>query len=243
MRVAKLRRSVIRTILGLAPLTLLAVLVATPWSTAAQEASPTPGVLASPPATVDCGTNPNTAPAGTTTTFTIVSDDSEAAYHAKEELAGKGANTAIGKTNAIIGNIYFGKNDMPLACSRFDVDLRTLKSDESRRDNFLYKNTLETQQYPLATFILTSVEGLDKPLAKGDKTTFTLIGNLTVHGVTKLVAWEATATADGDTLKGSATTTFEMPDFNITPPKVGPVISLSQTVKLVVDISAKRASS
>jgi polyisoprenoid-binding protein YceI len=238
-----MRRTVVWTVFGLAPLTLLAVWIAAPWSTAAQEASPTPGVLASPPATVDCGTNPNTAPADAATTFTIVSEDSEAAYHAEEELAHKGANTAIGKTNAIIGNVYFGKDDMPLACSRFDVDLRTLKSDESRRDNFLYNNTLQTQQYPLATFILTSVEGLDKPLANGDKTTFTLIGNLTVHGVTKLVAWEATATADGDTLKGSATTTFQMPDFDITPPKVGPVISLDETVKLVVDISAKRASS
>jgi polyisoprenoid-binding protein YceI len=243
MRVTKTQRPLTRTILGLAPLTLLAMLVAARWSTAAQETTPTPGVLASPPATVDCGTSPNTAPAGVATTFTIVSEDSEAAYHAEEELAGKGANTAIGKTNAIIGNVYFGKDDMPLACSRFDVDLRTLKSDEARRDNFLYNNTLQTQQFPLATFILTSVDGLDKPLADGEKTTFTLIGNLTIHGVTKLVAWDATVTADGDTLKGTASTTFEMPDFNIAPPKVGPVISLDETVKLVVDISAKRASS
>jgi hypothetical protein len=96
-----MRRTVVWTVFGLAPLTLLAVWIAAPWSTAAQEASPTPGVLASPPATVDCGTNPNTAPADAATTFTIVSEDSEAAYHAEEELAHKGANTAIGKTNAI----------------------------------------------------------------------------------------------------------------------------------------------
>ncbi|MEA2531409.1 MAG: hypothetical protein QOG89_3053, partial [Thermomicrobiales bacterium] len=127
------------------------------------------------------------------------------------------------------------------ACSRFDADLRTLKSDESRRDNFLYNNTLQTEQYPLATFILTSVEGLDQPLGK-DKTTFTLVGDLTIHGVTKAVSWEATAKLEDDTLTGTAFTTFNMADFDIQPPKVGPVISLDENVKLEVDITAKAAA-
>ena len=93
---------------------------------------------------------------------------------------------------------------MPLACSRFDVDLRTLQSDSSRRDNYLYSNTLETEQFPLATFILTGVEGLDGPLPDGEETSFTLIGNLTVHGVTNLISWEAKVTRDGDELSGDA---------------------------------------
>jgi polyisoprenoid-binding protein YceI len=130
---------------------------------------------------------------------------------------------------------------MPLACSRFDVDLRTLTSDESRRDNFLYTNTLETQTYPLATFILSSVEGLDEPLADGEETQVKLIGNLTVHGQTKLIAWDAKIKMDGDTLTGTASTTFNMADFNITPPKVGPVMSIDETVKLEVDITAQKA--
>jgi polyisoprenoid-binding protein YceI len=202
---------------------------------AAQDSStPTPGVLATPAAEIDCATAP--APAAV---YAIVSDKSEVRYKAEEELAGKGANTAIGKTNAFIGSINVDANGAPLACSRFDADLRTLKSDESRRDNFLYNNTLETGTYPLATFIVTEVQGLNGPLTQDD-TTFTLIGNLTLHGVTKLVAWTATAKLDGDTITGSATTTFEMPDFDITPPKVGPVLSLDETVTLEVDLTATK---
>jgi polyisoprenoid-binding protein YceI len=207
------------------------------WSNAsAQDASPTPGVLSSPAANIDC----STAPANTTD-YAVASDKSAVRYKAEEELASKGANTAVGETNAFIGNIYFDASGVPVACSRWDADLRTLKSDESRRDNFLYNNTLETQTYPLATFILTSVEGLNGPLTNED-TTFTLIGDLTIHGVTKSVSWHATAKLDGDTVTGTATTSFNMPDFNIQPPKVGPVISLDEHVVLEVDISATKAA-
>ena len=208
------------------------------WNAAsAQEATPsaTPGVLASPAANLDCST---VAP---TTTYAIDSENSAVRYLAEEELAGKGANTAVGETNAFIGNIYFDESGSPLACTRFDADLRTLKSDESRRDNFLYNNTLQTEQYPVATFILSSVEGLDQPLG-ADDVTFTLIGDLTIHGVTKAVTWEATAKLDGDTLTGTAFTTFNMADFDLQPPKVGPVVSLDETVKLEVDITAKAAA-
>ncbi|MEA2594458.1 MAG: hypothetical protein QOF01_927 [Thermomicrobiales bacterium] len=211
-----------------------------PWNAVAaqDEATPTatPGVLTTPTANLDCSAA--TAP---TADYAIDSENSAVRYRAQEELAGKGANEAVGETNAFIGNIYFDESGLPLACSRFDADLRTLKSDESRRDNFLYNNTLQTEQYPLATFILTSVEGLDQPLGK-DETTFTLVGDLTIHGVTKAVTWEATAKLEDDTLTGTAFTTFNMADYDIQPPNVGPVISLDENVKLEVDITAKAAA-
>ena len=45
----------------------------------------------------------------------------------------------------------------------------------------------------------------------------------------------------GDTMKGTADTAFDMPDFNISPPKVGPVLSLDSHVKLHMDIVAKKS--
>jgi polyisoprenoid-binding protein YceI len=223
---------------------LLALLGVSFWSrAAAEDTTPTPGVIGTPEATNECGTadatvTPTVTPAAI---FQIASDQSEARYKAQEELANKGANEAVGKTNAFVGQILLDDQGWPLACSRFDVDLRTLTSDESRRDNFLYTNTLETQTYPLATFILTSVEGLDKPLADGEETQVRLIGNLTIHGETKLIAWDATIKMDGDTLTGTASTSFNMADFNITSPKVGPVISIDDTIKLEIDMTAKKA--
>ncbi len=250
---SSLRRTKVLILSALAFLTAISASLGRP--TAAQEATPSPvteaGVLEAAPSTLACaavGNAPAPTAAATEASETpamalaIVGNESEARYRAQEDLAGRGATEAVGSTNAMIGQILFDGAGMPLACSRFDVDLRTLTSDEARRDNYLYNNTLETQQYPLATFVLTEVQGLSAPLDDEQETTFFLIGNLTVHGVTKLVAWEAKATLDGDTLKGSAATTFDMPDFNIEPPVIGPVVSLDETVKLEVDITAERVA-
>ena len=219
---------------------LLSLAVSQTGHVQAQEA--TPGVVGAEVANqcvTDIGTSE--APDGATT-FSIVSDESAARYRAQEELASVGANEAVGETNAIIGAILLGADGTPLPCSRFDVDLRTLQSDEARRDNFLYNNTLETGTYPLATFVLTSIEGLDGPLADGEEASLTLVGNLSVHGETKAIAWDATVTLDGDTLTGNATTTFNMDDFNIEEPVVGPVMSVDKNITLEVDITADRAA-
>lgn len=213
--------------------------------TAAQDsATPTPvapGVLGDPATDTGCSLEIGATPeAGVATAFQIVSDQSVARYRVEEELAGRGAAEAVGETNAFIGTIFLDNQGIPIPCSRFDVDIRTLKSDEARRDNYLYRNTLESERYPLATFILTGIEGLNGPLPEGQDTTLMLIGNLTLHGVTKLVAWEATVHVNGDTLKASAWTQCEMPDFDITPPKVGPVVGLDETVRLEVELTAQR---
>jgi len=218
-----------------AALTLISGTVGLAPRAAAQDVTPTPGVLEGPPAQLAC-----TAVEGVADIYAIASEESEARYRVQEELASIGAIEAIGATKAIVGNLYLGAEGQARACSRFDLDLRTLRSDDARRDNYLYSNTLETGSYPLATFVLSEVQGLDGPLTEEGKT-FRLIGDLTLHGVTKLVVWEVTASRKGDTLVGKAATVFEMPQFAITPPKVGPVVSLDETVKLEVDLVLKPA--
>ena len=224
---------------------LFGLTIAIATNVSAQQAAtstPSAGVLGDAADTATCGTNPT--PPNTTggTSYKIDSSASTASYKAQEELQGKGFNEAVGKTNAFIGTIVLDKSGTPVACSRFDVDLRTLQSDNSRRDNYLYNNTLETEQYPLATFILTKVEGLNGAVPQGKEADITLIGNLTIHGVTKQVAWAGKVKLNGGTLTGSATTTFKMEQFDITPPKAGPVISINDSLTLNVALTAKKAS-
>lgn len=171
--------------------------------------------------------------------YSIVPEESAARYRVQEELAEVGETEAVGETQAIIGQLAFDADGLPLACSRFDVDLRTLKSDQAKRDNYLYNNTLEAEKYPLATFVLRDFEGLDAPLTDGKEKTVTLIGDLTLRDVTKLVAWEAKVKRDGDMLTGEAATEFEMPDFSIEPPSVPVVLSLDETIRLEFDVTAR----
>jgi polyisoprenoid-binding protein YceI len=169
----------------------------------------------------------------------IVPEESAARYRVQEQLAQVGETEAVGETQAIIGEFGFGEDGLPLPCSRFDVDLRTLQSDQARRDNYLYQNTLEAEKYPLATFVLRAIEGMEAPLQEGQETTLRLIGDLTLRDVTKLVAWEANVTLVDGALTGTAATMFEMSDFAIEPPSVPVVLSLDETIRLEVDLTTR----
>ncbi len=219
-----------------------ALALVVPIGALAQEATPepvaTPDFTVAEPATVTCeGEDAPKPDVG----YVIDPALSLLRYRVREELMSVGATTAVGETRAVSGQLIFDSEGNPLPCSEINVDLRTLKSDSDRRDGYLYNNTLESEKYPLATFVLSEVEGLEGPLVEGEEMTFTLVGNFTVHGVTKLVRWETTATLDDGTITGKAITQFEMPDFAITPPKVGPVLGLSETVQLEAEIVAKSA--
>ncbi len=171
-------------------------------------------------------------------TFVVNGEESKASYTVEEELAGKGDVTAVGETTAIVGEIVLDADGNPIAGSRLDIDLRTLKTDETRRDNYLRGNSLESDTYPLATFVLTRVDNWTGTLTEGESVTFQMAGNLTVHGVTKEVVWESAATLNEDVITGTASVEVEMGDFDIEKPSVGFVLSLDETVKLDLAITA-----
>ena len=168
--------------------------------TAQESATPTPiGLVQEAENLAECapaeiGALPEGVDAATV--YAIVPEESAARYRVQEELAQVGETEAVGETQAIIGQFGFAEDGLPLPCSRFDVDLRTLQSDQAKRDNYLYQNTLEAERYPLATFVLRAIEGLEAPLEEGQETTLRLIGDLTLRDVTKLVAWEAKVALD-----------------------------------------------
>ncbi|MCH1928023.1 YceI family protein, partial [Shewanella sp. C31] len=63
----------------------------------------------------------------------------------------------------------------------FVVDLRELRSDQARRDNYLRQNTLETGRFPTATFRPKEVRGLPNPLPQSGKAAVHVVGDLTIR--------------------------------------------------------------
>lgn len=204
-------------------------------SVAAEEA--TPGVIGDSvehQCVTDLGTSevPDNA-AG----YVIASEESQATFTVTEELAGSGLNDAVGTTNAVIGMLLIDADGNPLPCSRIDVDLRTLVTDESRRDARI-QDALNTDQAPVATFIVTEVTGLDGPLVDGSETKLTLVGNLSINGVEKQVSWDATVTIADGKITGSASTVIRFDDYGVEKPVMGPVMSIEDEVHLTIDIVA-----
>lgn len=163
---------------------------------------------------------------------------STASYTAEQELAGVGADEAVGKTNAILGQIVLGPDGVPLAGSRVDVDLRTFDSGETLRDNTLHTEALESDKFPVGTLIVTEIENWTAPLAEGQMSQFGIVGDLTVHGVTKEVRWDATATLEGTNIKGSASTKVKLADFQIEKPTNSFVLGINDEIELKLEITA-----
>ncbi|HEY7466142.1 MAG TPA: YceI family protein [Dehalococcoidia bacterium] len=152
--------------------------------------------------------------------FVVASGESSAKYVVEETLRGLPA-TAVGTTTDVTGEIYLSKDglykDLP---SKFKVDLRTLKTDESQRDNYVRQNVLRTGQFPFAEFVVESISGFPAGYAEGSEISLTLHGTMTVKGQAKPVMFTVKARQAGNTLTATADTQFNMTDFGIQPPEV-----------------------
>jgi polyisoprenoid-binding protein YceI len=176
--------------------------------------------------------------------YAVVAEESEVRYRVREQLVGLSfPNDAVGATSAIEGGVAFDDQGRLLAGgSRFTVDLRTLRSDEARRDNYLRRTTLETDRYPTVTFMPTDARRLPFPLPQTGSVPFDLVGDLTVKEVTRRVAWEATATFDGPRVSIRARTAFRFGDFGLRIPRVSSVLSVADDIKLEADLVLRRGA-
>jgi len=174
--------------------------------------------------------------------FVLVSDKSEARYRVREQLANIALpSDAIGRTKDFNGTLVI-KSDGSIVSpdSKFTVNLATLTSDRSQRDNFIKRAVLQTNQYPNAVFVPTQATGLPSPLPQSGSLAFKLTGDLTIQNVTKPVTWDVTANLQGDQLTGQATTTFKFEDFSLTQPRVPVVLSIEDHITLELDFTMQR---
>jgi polyisoprenoid-binding protein YceI len=195
-----------------------------------------PAVATSAPAVAQVGAG--------ATSFAIVAQATQARYRVQEQLVGANLpNDAVGATGAVSGAVVIDADgDLVADASKITVDLTGLTSDQTRRDDFVKQNTLQTAQFPTAVFAPTGVEGLTQPLPTSGQVHFTLSGNLTVHGVTRPVTWDVTAQAGPQEVTGTATTTVTFEQFGMTPPKVGPVLGVQDALTLEMDFSVARSA-
>lgn len=163
--------------------------------------------------------------------------ESEARFVVREQLAGATLpNDAIGSTRALSGTIVLdaaGKVDR--AASRIVVQLDSLKSDQERRDRYIKRRTLVTDSFPTAELVPTELRGFPAKLPASGAFTFTVVGDLTVHGVTRPTSWDVSANVAGGVVSGTATTHLQFADFGMDRPRVAIVLSVVDDIKLEFD--------
>ena len=174
---------------------------------------------ADPTASTASGTTADGSLAGT---WSITSG--EAGYRVRERLANLPAESdAVGRTTAVTGAITLAGSgtSVQLTGGTISVDTTQIASNESRRDNRLRSEGLQTDLFPTASFKLTSPVGIPAAALHGTATDVTLVGDLTLHGVTKSVEIPAQAQLVNGTVSVAGSLAFPFADFDITAPNVG----------------------
>ena len=110
-------------------------------------------------------------------------------YRVKEVLGGLDAE-AVGRTNQVTGELVIEASRVMAAT--FSVDVGTITSDSSKRDNQFTGNIMDVSTYPTADFVLTTPIDFDSIPLPGFQLTATATGDLTLHGVTRSVTFEVT---------------------------------------------------
>lgn len=183
-------------------------------------------------------------------TFTIVSDQSTAAYIVDEEFLGgalgklgiaAGEVDVIGSTQSIEGQLQLNFADLSaaLGTNRFTVNLTTLKTDQDRRDNWIQDDGPEFSKFPLAEFVATSLSDAPTSYNEGDEVNFKMSGDLTIREQSQAVTFDVTANLNGDTINGVAITDLKMSDFGIEPPNFANTLTVKDEFQVKVEFTAK----
>jgi len=162
--------------------------------------------------------------------------------------------TIVGRTGDVTGYVTVDLNNVGEGTKgRFDVDLASVKTGISLRDQHMREQYLETDKYPKAVFELTRVVSAESPkLIDGKAIQLMLEGNFSVHGVTKLIQIPATVTymkeseatrsrLPGDLLHIEAAFTIMLSDYSIKRPQFV-ILKLDEAQKINVDLFASTGS-
>ena len=197
-----------------------------------------PTTAAGPPSTVD---SPATSDAPAPTTLLgapvaasgpwTIDPDPEATivgYRIQEELAGFGGNTAVGRTSEVTGRLVLDGASIDVV--EVTVDMKTLVSDDRRRDSQMRSRGLQTTQFPQAGFVLSSPIDFGVAPVVGEVIEAEAVGTLTLHGVSRDVTISIQAQlVDEMTIVVVGGVEVVLADYDIEKPVGGSILSVADS--------------
>ena len=162
-----------------------------------------------------------------------------AGYRVKETLNGQDTE-GVGRTSTVAG--AFTLTGPSVSAGEFSVDVSTLKSDQTRRDNQVRTRLLQTATFPKASFVLDQPIALPSVPTEGITIDASATGTLTLHGVDKSITLTLQARRVADTIEVVATAPITFADFSIEDPSASPFVSVGPVGTLEVSLVLGRAA-
>lgn len=194
-----------------------------PTGGSATPSGATPSLATASGAAIDAAAIPGTWTIG---------PDSIVGYRVRERLANLSADSdAVGRTDKITGSATLTSSGgtLSVTAADFSVDMTTIKSDKSMRDNRLRRDGIETDAFPTSAFTLTAPVAVPAAATAGAQVDVTLHGDLTLHGVTKTVDIPARAQLSGGLIQIAGALAFPFSDYAISAPNIAGFVSVEDT--------------
>jgi polyisoprenoid-binding protein YceI len=139
------------------------------------------------------------APTGSLSGRWWVAAGSEVGYRVKEVLFGQDT-TAAGRTGDVSGSLTI--DGTTASTASFTVQMATVASDETRRDNQFRGRIMDTATFPTATFTLAEPVAIGVvPTDSQTTRTVTAKGDLTLRGKTNRVSMTLQSRWDGRSIR------------------------------------------
>lgn len=145
-----------------------------------------------------------------------------------------GFSWMTGRFDKFSGTISYDDKDPSKSSVKVDIDPASVSTNHAERDKHIRgDDLLEVDKFPAASFVSKSIK------MSGDGKA-TIIGDLTLHGITKEVVIDASLVGagkdpwGGERIGFTGTTKLSLPDFDIRK-ELGPS---SKEIELILDVEA-----
>jgi len=186
------------------------------------------------------GASPGAWPAAGTWT---IAGGSVAGYRVREQLASLPApSEAVGRTSSVTGTMTIGQAaaGFSVTAASFTVDVRTLTSDQARRDQRIHQIGLESDRFPTATFRLNGALPLPADAATGRSIDLQASGELTIHGTARTVTIPISARLSSAQIEAAGSITFPFRDFGMVAPSIAGFVSVQDTATMEFHLFLER---
>jgi polyisoprenoid-binding protein YceI len=152
-------------------------------------------------------------------------------------------------THRVVVKSFTCKIELPADETRLKVEVEAQAEsltniDEAMSDferkgfhDVLQNTVLESSKYPLIKFVSSSVSGIQR---SGDNRSFTLNGDLTLHGATRQVSFPISATISKEQIRATGEAKLKQSDFGMKPFERGMgFIKIGDEVKVSFEVVAK----
>lgn len=155
--------------------------------------------------------------------YAAVPGRSEARFLIDEVLRGS-PTTVRGVTDQIDGSLALRRDPPYLDIGEFEINLRTIATDDEMRDRTIRAMILETNrdEFEFSTFVPLEIRDTPDVIRVGEPFQVEVTGDLTVRDVTRRITFDMELQVQSDDeVTGFATTSFTWDEFDITIPYVG----------------------